>query len=142
MFGRSGNVILINMVGVFTLKSFHNGFGHAAAQIGIFAIVFPLARPTLVAAEVECGRKRPRHTAGARFVGCNLGSLARHFGIEGCSYVDVLWEHRAAGRVGSTVVLVQPEQRRNARMLQAFILQKFQVALPLFLGGGGTVGRV
>ena len=109
-------VVAVDMVGVGTLHAEHCRATHLCAQIGVFAIILPYARPARVSSEVDGGIVSPGYIACAGLVGGDFTSAASKLSVESGTHVYILRKQSGTHRVARSVVHVKTVDTGDAEM--------------------------
>ncbi|OPZ10165.1 MAG: hypothetical protein BWZ06_01957 [Bacteroidetes bacterium ADurb.BinA261] len=136
------NPIFADTVSVFSLKSTHGSNCHRGIQISVFAITFPLTRPSRIATQVHGRIKCPGNIAGTRFVSRNLRTFFNQLRIERGSHSYFLWKKRSSGRISCSMIGIDAVKHRNTGFLNCFLLYIGDNVFPNFRCASPIVTRV
>ena len=95
-------------------------FGHARAEIGIFACPFDHAAPAGIASDVDHRREGPVKPADGRLDRCDAGRTARNIGVEACGHAQ---RHRHDGSVAVDNIHREEQRNTQSRLFDSNTLQ-------------------
>ena len=124
-------MLIINIVWIFSLKTYGCCRTHCCIQISIFTKVFPCTRPTLVTAQVHCRTECPCDVSRTCLVGSDACCTCSCICVECCSHIYVLWEHSTTTCVCCTMILVQSHNTRNTHRFHRPFLDGGHYLCPL-----------
>ena len=122
MLHTDGNVLVIDMVRILSLKGFRLGHSHLSVQVRVFTITFPLSWPDGIPAEVHHRREHPRHHSGPCLVSHSLTHRAGIFTIECRREVYLLRVKGPVGQVARAVDHIKTIYARDSDLLHRLFL--------------------
>ena len=117
-----GNVLVVNMIRILSLKGFRLSHRHLSVQVRVFTITLPLPWPDRIPAEVHHRREHPRNHSGPCLVSHDLTHRTGIFTIECRREVYLLREKGSVVQVACAVDHIKTIDARDSDLLHRLFL--------------------